>query len=88
MVIHDPLHRSGRADFPHSALASGHDAHAAQRIVMVDASRREPARNQPPDPIPGNTALLTAARERTLPTPAHPVSEGSSAPRNSESALA
>ena len=48
MVTHNPLHRSGRADFPHPAPALGDDAEAAQGIVMIDAGRREPAINQPP----------------------------------------
>ena len=28
-ITHDPLHGSGRAGFPHPALALGDDAHAA-----------------------------------------------------------
>jgi hypothetical protein len=31
-----PPHRSGRADFPHPALASGGDAQTARRIGMAD----------------------------------------------------
>ncbi len=31
-TTHDPLHGSGRAGFPHPALALGDNAHAAQRI--------------------------------------------------------
>jgi hypothetical protein len=31
-IAHDPLHGSGRAAFPHPALALGDDAHAAQGI--------------------------------------------------------
>jgi len=34
MVTHNPLHGSGRAGFPHLALALGDDAHTAQGIVM------------------------------------------------------
>jgi hypothetical protein len=37
MIAHDPLHGSGRADFPHPALTSGNDAHAAQWIRMIMA---------------------------------------------------
>jgi hypothetical protein len=40
MVAHDPLHGSGRADFPHPALTSGNDAHAAQRERMIDPRRK------------------------------------------------
>jgi hypothetical protein len=36
MIAHNPLHGSGRADFPHPALALGDDAHAAQGIGMTD----------------------------------------------------
>ena len=35
MIAHDPLPGSGRADFPHPALTSGDDAHAAQRKRMI-----------------------------------------------------
>ena len=39
-VAPDPLHGSGRADFPHPALASGDNAHAAKGIIVVAAHRR------------------------------------------------
>ena len=71
MVTHNPLHGSGRADFPHPALALGDDAKAAQRIVMVDANRREPAVNQPPHAVPEDAAVLAAPRQRAMPEPAH-----------------
>src|SRR6516225_162174 len=58
------LHRSGRAGFPHPALALGDDAHAAQGIVMIDANRREPAIDQPPHSVPEEAAVLTAPRKR------------------------
>jgi hypothetical protein len=40
MIAHNPLHGSGRADFPHPALALGNDAHAAQGIGMHRALSR------------------------------------------------
>jgi len=43
MIAHNPLHGSGQAGFPHPALASGDDAHAAQGIGMTDERRRQPA---------------------------------------------
>ncbi len=43
MVAHNPLHRSGRAAFPHPAFALGDDAHAAQWIVMAEGNGRQPA---------------------------------------------
>ena len=67
MVTHNPLHRSGRAGFPHPALASGDDATAAQRIGMTDAGRRQPAVNQPPHAVPGHAAVLAPTRERAMP---------------------
>src|SRR6516165_5037562 len=70
MVTHNPLHGSGRAGFPHPALALGDDAHAAQGIVMADANRREPAVDQPPHAVPKDTAVLTAPRKRAVPEPA------------------
>jgi len=42
-----PPHGSGRAAFPHPALASGGDAQAARRIGMADTGRRQPAVNEP-----------------------------------------
>ena len=38
MIAHNPLRGSGRADFPHPALTSGNDAHAAQGKRMVPCS--------------------------------------------------
>ena len=43
VIAHDPLHGSGRADFPHPALTSGNDAHAAQWIRMIYACGRQPS---------------------------------------------
>ena len=59
-VAHDPLRGSGRADFPHPALTLGNNAHAAQRIRMIDANRMQPASNEPMHSIPGDMAVLTA----------------------------
>jgi len=42
MVAQDPLHRSERAAFPHSALASGDDAKPPQGIGMTDPRGRQP----------------------------------------------
>jgi len=43
MIAHNPLHGSGQAAFPHPALTLGDNAHAAERIRMVDANGRQPA---------------------------------------------
>ena len=70
MVVHNPLHGSGRAGFPHPALALGDDAQSAQRISIVGANEGEPAINQLPHPVPGNATVLAAPRQRAMPEPA------------------
>src|SRR5580692_6729922 len=75
MIAHNPLRGSGRADFPHPALTSGNDAHAAQRKRMIYAHRRKPAIDQAPHPIPGYAAVLAATRQRPMPEPAYLESE-------------
>src|SRR5271167_1746827 len=55
----------------HPALTSGNNAHAAQGIRMTDASRRQPAIDQTPHPVPDYAAVLTAPRDRAMPEPAH-----------------
>src|SRR5215471_14077204 len=69
MVAHNPLNRSGRAGYPHPALASGDNAEAAQGIWVIDAGRGQPAVNQAVHPLPANPAFLAAARERAVPQP-------------------
>jgi hypothetical protein len=69
-IAHDPLHRSGRAGFPHPALALGDDAHAAQRIGMTDRRQRQPASAETPHAIPEDVAVLTPPRQRAMPIPA------------------
>ena len=67
MIAHNPLHRSGRAGFPHPALASGDDAKSPQRIGVADAGRRQPAVDEPPHPVPANSAVLAASTKRAMP---------------------
>src|SRR5438445_346443 len=67
MVIHDPLHGSGRAGFPHPALALGNNAQTAQGIRMKDTDRRQPAADEPPHPVPEDSTVL--APPRTARTP-------------------
>jgi hypothetical protein len=71
MVTHDPLHGSGRAEFPHPALTSGTNAEALQRIGMIDAQWRKPAVNEAPHTVPAHTAVLATSRQRAMPEPAH-----------------
>ena len=69
-IAHDPLHGSGRAGFPHPALALGNNAHAAQRIGMTDRRQRQPASDEAPHAIPANAAVLATPRQRAMPKPA------------------
>src|SRR5947208_15155615 len=71
MVTHNPLHGSGRAAFPHPALASGKDAETAQRIGMTDARRRKPTSEQASHSVPVDAALLAAPAQRAMPESAH-----------------
>src|SRR5882762_2480506 len=69
-IAHDPLHGSGRADFPHPALALGNNAHASQRIGMTDRRQRQPASDETPHAVPEDAAVLAAPRQRAMPKPA------------------
>src|ERR1700736_4441413 len=69
-ITHDPLHGSGRAGFPHPALALGNDAHAPQRIGMTDRRQRQPASDEAPHTIPPDAAVLAPSRQRAMPIPA------------------
>jgi len=71
MISHNPLHGSGRAAFPHPALALGNDAHATQRIGMTDVRQGQPARDQAPHAVPEDAAVLAAPRQRAMPEPPH-----------------
>src|SRR5882762_7507290 len=71
MFAHNPLHGSGRAGFPHPALALGDDAHAAQGIGMTDGRHRKPASDEAPHAIPKDAAFLAAPRKRAMPEPPH-----------------
>src|SRR5437588_12733570 len=75
MVAHNPLHRSGQADFPHPALASGDDAKSPQGIGVTDAGRGQIAADEAPHPVPAYTAVLAAPRQRAVPEPADLESE-------------
>jgi hypothetical protein len=70
MIAHNPLHGSGRAGFPHPALALGKNAHATQRIGMTDRRPRQPASDQAPHTIPEHVAVLAAPGQRAMPEPA------------------
>src|SRR6266851_630250 len=71
MIAHNPLHGSGRAEFPHPALALGNNAHATQGIGMTDGRHRQPVSDKAPHTIPEDSAVLTAPRQRAVPEAAH-----------------
>src|SRR5258708_21699225 len=67
VIAHDPLHGSGRADFPHPALTSANDAHAAQSIRLIYASGSQPTADQASPSVPTDVAVPAAPRERLPP---------------------
>src|SRR5512138_286159 len=75
MIAHAPLHRSGQAELPHPALASGRDAVALVGPGMVDADGRDPAVDVPIDSFPRDVVGLAASPERVAPEPDHAVSK-------------
>src|SRR5215469_14099907 len=70
-----PPRRSGRADFPHPALASGRNAHPARRIGMVNAGRGKPAVDESFHPPPWDTTSLAPVRQNLLPETTHSVTK-------------
>ena len=69
MIAYDPLHGSGRAGFPHPALALGDNAHAPQRIGMTDSRKRQPAMDEAPHAFPEDATVLATPRQRAMPEP-------------------
>ena len=67
MIAHNPLHGSGQAAFPHPALTLGDNAHAAERIWMIDPNRRQPADDKSMHPIPRDTTGLTTTQKSAVP---------------------
>ena len=74
-MAHNPLHGSGRAAFPHPVLALGDDAKSPQRVGVENVNRGQIAVDEPPHPIPANTARLTPPHQSAVPETAHLVSE-------------
>ena len=62
-----PPHRSGLADFPHPALASGGDAQTARGIRMADMGRRKPSADESLHTLPLDASLLAPPFERVMP---------------------
>src|SRR5262249_4394931 len=71
----NPLHGSGRAEFPHPALASGDNAQSPQGIGVANARRGQPPLDEPAHPLPGDVPCVTAPCQRAVPEPAHLVPE-------------
>ena len=67
MIAHNPLHRSQRAGLPHWALALGDNAKSPQGIGMANAWWGQPAPNQPPHLLPGESGGLATPPQRTTP---------------------
>ena len=67
MIAHNPFHGSGQAAFPHTALTLGDNAHAAERIRMIDANRRQPADGESMHPIPRDTTGLATTQKSRVP---------------------
>src|SRR5271156_4199889 len=66
-----PPRGSVRAGFPHTALASGGDAHTARRIRMADMGRRQPAADEPLHSFPQDATFLAPSSEDVVPEVAH-----------------
>jgi hypothetical protein len=71
MITHNPLHRSVRAAFPHTAPTSGDDAHSPQRIGVANGGWRKPAINEPIHSFPGDPLPAPAHSERVVPVAAN-----------------
>ena len=69
MIAHNPLLGSGQAAFRRPALTLGDNAHAAERIRMIDANRRQPADDESIHPIPRDTTGLATTQESAVPEP-------------------
>src|SRR5688572_1150774 len=70
-----PLHRSGRAVFPHPAPTSGDDAKSLERVRVMDAHCRQPPLDVDVHSLPGEVPALAASLKRSLPDPHYLVPE-------------
>src|SRR5208282_2155930 len=66
-----PPRGSVRADFPHTALASGSDAQTARGIRMADTGRRQPAADEPLHSLPQYATFLAPSSQDVVPEVAH-----------------
>jgi hypothetical protein len=71
VIDHNPLHGSGRAGFPHPALALGDHAHAPpQSIGMIERRQRHTVGDETPHAVAKNAVVLAAPRQRAMTEPA------------------
>src|SRR6266571_7783498 len=66
-ITSHPLHRSGLAELPHPAPASGNDAKSPQWIRMMDTRPWQPAIEQTAHAFPSQPLPLTAPSQRAVP---------------------
>src|SRR5438128_3297002 len=76
MVAPDPVHRSGRAELAHPALAVGDDAEPHEGIRMTDVRGRKPPREVARHAAPRQMIALTTTTQDTPPDTAAGLTEG------------
>jgi hypothetical protein len=74
-VARHPLHRSGHAELPHPAPASGCNAESLIGPRVIDAWFGKPTINKPPLPLQFKPRLLAASLKYTTPEFAYKGSE-------------
>ena len=74
-VTQHPLHRSVRAELPHTAPALGRDDQTLVGVRVADGGCGQPMRNQAMHSTPAQATALTAAAQRAMPQSSHLVTE-------------
>ncbi len=70
-VTQHPLHRSVRAELPHTAPALGRNDQTLVRIGMANVSTGQPMGNEPIHLLPAQSAFLTSAVQCAIPHAGH-----------------
>ena len=70
-VTQHPLHRSVRAELPHTAPALGRNDQTLVRVRVADMRDRKPVHYQAMHSTPGQVMGLTAAAQGAMPQPPH-----------------
>jgi hypothetical protein len=68
-VAQHPLHRSVRAELPHTAPALGRDDQTLGRVWVAGIRNGRPMRHQAMHSTPGQATALTASAQRAMPQP-------------------